>query len=152
MKQANQIAKYLTDISGVNVFENSRKRKNVEVRSLLTFMLRSHLNMKYGEIRDFYILNGKHYDHSTAIYSYKSFEMYRRYSNSLETILQKLQITLLEDMTLGDVSNTHRTLLQHKIQYLNNKDINKVLNLVNEMPLKEMYGEEQAKEKAPANI
>ena len=152
MKEANKIAEYLTDISGVNVFENSRKRANVEVRSLLTFMLRSHLNMTFHTIKDFYEANGKHYDHSTAIYSYKSFEMYRRYSSSLEEILQKLQITLLEDMTLGDISNTHRTLLQHKIQYLNNKDINKVLKLVNEMPLKEMYGEEQTKEKATANI
>ena len=39
------IATYLTYISGVDVFANSRKRANVEMRSLLTFILRNQFDM-----------------------------------------------------------------------------------------------------------
>ena len=67
MKEANKIAKHIIDISGINVFDNTRKREYIEMRSLLTFMLRHHCNMTYAQIRDFYESNGKSYDHTTIV-------------------------------------------------------------------------------------
>ena len=84
MREANKIAKHIIDISGVNVFDNTRKRKYIEMRSLLTFMLRNHCDMTFHEIKDFYISKGKNYDHTTAIHSFKTFETHRRYNPLLD--------------------------------------------------------------------
>ena len=54
MKEANKISKHIIDISGIDVFNNTRKREHIEMRSLLTFMLRHHCNMTFHEIKDFY--------------------------------------------------------------------------------------------------
>ena len=146
MKEANKIAKYLTDISEVDVFANSRRRENVEMRSLLTFILRNHLGMTFHQIKNFYENNGKHYDHATAMHSLKTFEVNRRYSKSLDEWLKKIQFLI------RDKSNIKKGMLEHKLQYLHSNDINKLLKIVNDMPQKEIDGERQTKEKAPANI
>jgi len=146
MKEANKIAKYLTDISEVDVFANSRRRENIDVRSLLTFILRNHLGMTFHQIKNFYENNGKHYDHATAMHSLKTFEVNRRYSKSLDEWLKKIQFLI------RDKSNIKKGMLEHKLQYLHSNDINKLLKIVNDMPQKEIDGERQTKEKAPANI
>ena len=146
MKEANQIAKYLTDISGVNVFENSRKRANVEVRSLLTFILRNQFNMSYHGIKRFYESNDKDYDHATAIHSLKTFEVNRRYNPKLDEWLNDIQHLLRDKVEIK------RGLLKHKIEYLYKKDVDKLLKITNDMKLKELNGERQTKEKATANI
>ena len=84
MKEANKIAKHIIDISGIDVFKNTRKREYIEMRSLLTFILRHHCNMRFTEIRDFYESKGKNYDHATALHSLKSFETHRRYNTKLD--------------------------------------------------------------------
>ncbi len=142
MKQANKIAEYLTDISGVNVFENSRKRANVETRSLLTFILRNQFSMGYHDIKRFYESNDKDYDHATAIYSYKSFGTYRKYNPKLN---KYLDLVLLK---LKDKSKLQKALINHIVENTLEKDLKKVLKLVDKLP----NGEEQTKEKATANI
>ena len=146
MKQANKIAEYLTDISGVNVFENSRKRPNVEIRSLLTFILRNQFNMSYHGIKRFYESNDKDYDHATAIHSLKTFEVNRRYNPKLDEWLNDIQHLLRDKVEIK------RGLLKHKIEYLYKKDVDKLLKITNDMKLKELNGERQTKEKATANI
>jgi len=146
MKEANKIAKYLTDISEVDVFANSRRRENIDVRSLLTFILRNHLGMTFHQIKNFYENNGKHYDHATAMHSLKTFEVNRRYSKSLDEWLRKIQFLI------RDKSNIKKGMLEHKLQYLHSNDINKLLKIVNDMPQKEIDGERQTKEKATTNI
>ena len=84
MKEANKIAENIIDISDIDVFKNTRKREYIEVRSLLTFMLRHHCNMTYHQIKDFYKSKGKSYDHATAIHSLKAFETHRRYNRNLD--------------------------------------------------------------------
>ena len=141
MKEANKIAKNIIDISGIDVFKNSRKREYVEVRSLLTFMLRHHCNMRFTEIRDFYETNGKNYDHATAIYSLKAFEMHRRYNPKLD---KYFDIVLLR---LRNKSKLRRALINHIIDYTKSKDLKKLLRIVDTLPLKDIDGKEQTKEK-----
>ena len=130
MKEANKIAKHIIDISGINVFENSRKRKYIEMRSLLTFMLRHHCDMKFKDIRDFYESNGKSYDHATAIYSLKAYEMHRRYNPLLD---KYFDLTLLK---LKDKSKLQKALINHIIDNTLEKDLKKVLKLVDSLPQK----------------
>ena len=141
MKEANKIAKNIIDISGIDVFKNTRKRKYVEIRSLLTFMLRHHCNMKFTDIRDFYKSNGKHYDHATAIYSLKAFEMHRRYNPKID---KYFDIALLR---IRNKSKLRRALINHIIDYTKSKDLKKLLRIVDTLPLKDIDGKEQTKEK-----
>ena len=102
MKEANKIAKHIIDISGIDVFDNTRKREHIEMRSLLTFMLRHHCNMKFKEIKDFYESNGKNYDHATALHSLKSFETHRRYNPKLDKYFDIDHESFKRDVVLDD--------------------------------------------------
>jgi len=141
MKEANKIAKDIIDISGIDVFKNSRKREYVEMRSLLTFMLRHHCNMKFTDIRDFYKSNGKSYDHATAIYSLRAFEMHRRYNPLLD---KYFDIALLR---VRNKAKLRRALLNHIIDYTKSKDLKRLLKIVDTLPLKQLDGKEQKQKK-----
>ena len=141
MKEANKIAKHIIDISGIDVFDNTRKREHIEMRSLLTFMLRHHCNMKFKEIKDFYESNGKNYDHATALHSLKSFETHRRYNPKLD---KYFDIVLLR---IRNKSKLRRALINHIIDYTKEKDIKKLLRIVYTLHLKAIDGKEQTKEK-----
>ena len=140
-KEANKISKHIVDISGIDVFKNTRKRKYVEMRSLLTFMLRHHCNMKFTDIRDFYRSNGKSYDHATAIYSLRAFEMHRRYNSLLD---KYFDIALLR---VRNKSKLRRALLNHIIDYTKSKDLKRLLKIVDTLPLKQLDGKEQKQKK-----
>jgi hypothetical protein len=141
MKEANKIAKHIIDISGIDVFENTRKREYIEMRSLLTFMLRHHCNMKFTDIRDFYESKGKNYDHATALHSLKSFETHRRYNPKLD---KYFDIVLLR---VRNKSKLRKALINHIIDHTKEKDLKRLLKIVDKLNLKELNGKEQTKEK-----
>ena len=141
MREANKIAKHIIDISGIDVFKNTRKRKYIEIRSLLTFMLRHHCNLTYHQIRDFYKSKGKSYDHATALHSLKSFESHRRYNRKLD---KYFDIVLLR---IRNKSKLRRALINHIIDYTKSKDLKKLLRIVDTLPLKDIDGKKQTKEK-----
>jgi len=137
MKEANKIAKHIIDISGINVFDNSRKREYIEMRSLLTFMLRHHCNMKFTDIRDFYESKGKNYDHATALHSLKSFETHRRYNPKID---KYFDIVLLR---IRNKSKLRKALINHIVDYTKEKDLKRLLKIVDKLK----DGKEQTKEK-----
>jgi len=137
MKEANKIAKHIIDISGIDVFDNTRKREYIEMRSLLTFILRHHCNMKFKEIKEFYQHNGKRYDHATALHSLKSFETHRRYNNKLD---KYFDIVLLR---VRNKSKLRKALINHIVDYTKEKDLKRLLKIVDKLK----DGKEQTKEK-----
>ena len=141
MREANKIAEDIIDISGLDVFDNTRKKEYIQMRSLLTFMLRHHCNMKFTEIRDFYESNGKNYDHATAIHSLRSFETNRKHNPKLD---KYFDIVLLR---VRNKSKLRRALINHIIDYTKSKDLKKLLRIVDTLPLKDIDGKEQTKEK-----
>ena len=142
MKEANKIAKHIIDISGINVFDNSRKREYIEMRSLLTFMLRHHCDMKFTDIRDFYESKGKNYDHATALHSLKSFETHRRYNPKLD---KYFDIVLLR---IRNKSKLRKALINHIVDYTKEKDLKRLLKIVDKLK----DGKEQRKEKADTSV
>mgnify|MGYP003148733747 CR=1 FL=1 len=141
MKEANKIAEDIIDISGIDVFKNSRKRTHIEMRSLLTFMLRHHCNMTFHEIKKFYQSKGKNYDHATALHSLKSFENHRRYNPKIDKYFDMMLLRL------RNKSKLRRALINHIIDYTKSKDLKKLLRIVDTLPLKDIDGKEQTKEK-----
>ena len=145
-REANRIAKHIIDISNIDVFKNTRKREHIEMRSLLTFMLRHHCNMTFHEIKDFYKSKGKNYDHATALHSLKSFETHRRYNPKLD---KYFDIVLLR---IRNKSKLRKALINHIIDYTKSKDLKKLLRIVDTLPLKDIDGKEQTKEKADTTL
>jgi len=141
MREANKIAKHIIDISGIDVFDNSRKREYIEMRSLLTFMLRNHCDMTFHEIKDFYISKGKNYDHTTAIHSFKTFEVHRRYNDKLD---KYFDIVLLR---VRNKSKLRKALINHIVDHTKEKDLKRLLKIVDKLPLNDIDGKEQTKEK-----
>ena len=132
MKEANKIARDIINISGIDVFDNTRKKEYIQMRSLLTFMLRHHCNMKFKDIRDFYESNGKNYDHSTAIHSLRSFETNRKYNPKLD---KYFDIVLLR---VRNKSKLRKALLSHIIDNTKAKDLKRLLNIVDKLNLKDI--------------
>lgn len=94
----NYIANLLENISEINPFENTRKMEVIEIRSVLVCIMREVEKMSYHSIKDYFNSKGKHFDHATAMHSYKNFEMYCRYNNKLEGYFN----TLIDASTQGD--------------------------------------------------
>jgi hypothetical protein len=80
---AQQAARLIKKLTGLNVFENTRKREYIEIRSLLVYILKDIEKMTLFSIRDFFKSNGKNYDHSTVLHAYNNYSMYSRYNKKL---------------------------------------------------------------------
>mgnify|MGYP003147807801 CR=1 FL=1 len=80
------IAKAVIKLSGLNVFKNSRQRKYVEMRALLSYMLREDLYMGWSRISQFYQDNGKSMNHATVIHAVKNYPVYRKHNKQLQKL------------------------------------------------------------------
>jgi len=135
MTEALKIAKRINRLSDVNVFENSRSSKVVEVRSLLNKILYDFKNMTLAQIRDFYINKGKPMNHATVLHSLQSFNMYRRYNPKLNEYFDEM-IKQYELSTKYEKRNS----IEHKIKYLSDDSLDKAHDLVDELFTKDLIG------------
>ena len=78
-----EIANKIIELSGINIFEDSRKKNIVEMRSLLIYILREKLGMRWVNIALFLKANNKPVNHATLIHSVKNFEMYKKENKQL---------------------------------------------------------------------
>ena len=104
------IADKISELSGIDVFKDNRERKVVEVRSLLTYLLRDKLKMRWKNIVLFYDQNGKKINMANVMHSYKKFPYYQNHNSELI----KLQSQFLFD---PDISHDEID----KISYLEKK-------------------------------
>jgi len=81
---AQETSRVLRKVTGINIFENTRRQNIVEVRSLFVYLMRTVEHMTYYNIRDFFENNGKPYDHTTAMHAYNSYAMYSKYNRKLD--------------------------------------------------------------------
>lgn len=77
------LADKITELSGIDVFANNRGRKVVEVRSLLTYLLRDKLKMRWKNIVLFYDQNNKKINMPNVMHSYKKYPYYQQQNSEL---------------------------------------------------------------------
>jgi hypothetical protein len=135
MTEALKIAKRINRLSDVNVFENSRSSKVVEVRSLLNKILYDFKNMTLAQIRDFYRNTGKPMDHATVLHSLKNFNMYRRYNPKLNEYFDEM----IKHYELSTKYEKQKA-IEHKIKYLSDDNLEEAHALVNKLFTKELIG------------
>jgi hypothetical protein len=72
-----EIANKISEISGIDLFNKSRKRNVIEHRGLLCYILRDKLKMRWEKIAKFYKAQGWPVNHATLINSYNKWYMYK---------------------------------------------------------------------------
>ena len=133
IRRVSKIANKINNLSGINIFDNTRKREYVEARSLLSFVLRRYEKMTLIQIRDFYRLNGKDMNHATVIHGVKNFNIFKQYNTDLMDWLNVIS----DD--IGEYNNeAKRELIKLKLNYISNKDVDELALVVDEMTKKEL--------------
>ena len=122
---AQQMARTLKNLTGVNVFENSRRTDVIEIRSLLVYILREVENMTYYSIRDFFIENGRPYDHTTALHAYRNYIMFTKYSPQLKEyfniVVEKSNTEKSKKLIAKSIIDTQEPVVAEIFTYMVNK-------------------------------
>jgi len=84
------IANKITEISGINLFQKSRKRNVIEHRGLLCYILRDKLKMRWQKMEKFYTSQGWAVNHATLINSYRKWYIYKTNQDVIK-ILKEFQ-------------------------------------------------------------
>ena len=125
-QQADIIADQIKELSGLDIYKNTRQREYVEARSLLIFLMYNTLNFRLSEIEQFFVSKGKHYNHATVLYALKNFNSYRQFNKNITLWLNKI--------TNKDTSVIQKTsVILENIKALRGEDIHILYNIVQEM-------------------
>ena len=136
-KRALDIAREISNLAQLNVFENTRQREYVEARSLLALILKKYLNIGLTRIAKFFKDNKKTMHHATVLHLIRSYDVHKRYNKNLD---KWLEIVI---NNIDDVGNENkRTLIKHRIKYLTNKDIDELALYTEDMYNKVLQKEE----------
>jgi len=84
--KAIDIANKITEISGINLFEKTRKRNVIEHRGLLCYILREKLKMRWQKMEKFYTSQGWPVNHATLMNSYKKWYIYKTNENIIKIL------------------------------------------------------------------
>tara|TARA_R110000822_G_scaffold115344_1_gene247125 strand:- start:3110 stop:3604 length:495 start_codon:yes stop_codon:yes gene_type:complete len=106
----NEIGQKIIDLSGIDIYKNTRKRNYVEMRALLCYLLREKLNMRWMYIANFFESNGKTMTHATAMHLVKQFDMYKKHNKQIEEF--ENMFIFKSNLNYDDID---------KIHYLENK-------------------------------
>jgi hypothetical protein len=140
----NEIAEKIIELSGINIFERSRKREIVEMRSLFFYILRNKLDMGLTEISRYFEDSASSINHATVIWSLKNYDVYKTTNKKIQEI--EKMIVLKTSMNIKGINRESYLELKCKeleaeIERLNTKpNESKIIDLINKIP-KEREGE-----------
>lgn len=140
----NEIAEKVIELSGINIFERSRKREIVEMRSLFFYILRNKLDMGLTEISRYFEDSASSINHATVIWSLKNYDVYKTTNKKIQEI--EKMIVLKTSMNIKGINRESYLELKCKeleaeIERLNTKpNESKIIDLINKIP-KEREGE-----------
>tara|TARA_R100000231_G_scaffold1203_1_gene2062 strand:- start:5462 stop:5905 length:444 start_codon:yes stop_codon:yes gene_type:complete len=118
----------IESLSGYKVFDNTRRREVVEVRSLLYTVLKKFYRFTLREIQDLAEEYNYTITHASVIHSLKSFEVYSKYSPHLLEWYHAVVIDLEEDLAAQRID-----FIKPKLKYLSDDDLLKLSTIVKEM-------------------
>lgn len=90
MTALDKLAKRINEEFNVNIFKHTRARNVVDARSVFCYIVRTEYNLSLHAIAEFFIKNGKPYDHSTAVHSIKNYEIVKKYDRRAEQVVENI--------------------------------------------------------------
>ena len=112
-------------LSGINIFQNTRRREVVEVRSLLYSILKKFYRFNLREIQDLCSEHGYNITHASVIHSLKSFDVYKTYNKNLDDWYHAVVIDLEEDVAAQRID-----FIKPKLKYLSEQNLLKLSTTV----------------------
>ncbi len=134
----NEIAEKVIELSGINIFERSRKREVVEMRSLFFYILKNKLDMGLTEMSRYFEDSASSINHATIIWALKNYELYKSTNKRIQEIEE--MIILKTSMNIKGINReTYLELkckeLEAEIERLNTKpNESKIIDLINQVP------------------
>ena len=90
MTALDRLAKRINEEFNVNIFKHTRARNVVDARSVFCYIVRNEYNLSLHAIAEYFIKNGKPYDHSTAVHSIKNYEIVKKYDKRAEQVVENI--------------------------------------------------------------
>ena len=118
----NNVQGLIKQITGVDIFQETRKQEVVEYRAIANVFLNKILGYSLMDIVRWYQSNGKNSHHATIIFSINNYDIYKKYNKDLE----KMFNTLLSSTT----STTSIADLIREVKDLNQKELNDLMKYV----------------------
>jgi len=115
-------------LSQVRVFENTRRREIVEVRSLLYTVLKKFYRFNLREIMEIGQEYGYYITHASVIHSLNSFDVYKTYNKNLDEWYHAIVIDLEEDVAAARID-----FIKPKLKYLSEDQLLNLSTIVKEM-------------------
>jgi len=122
------IANKITELSGINLFQKSRKRNIIEHRGLLCYILRDKLKMRWQKMEKFYTSQGWPVNHATLINSYRNWDIYKTNKDVIK-ILKEFQFEEEDQDEIDKVD-----MLETKCTNLKKKLEDPLVKLISELP------------------
>jgi hypothetical protein len=118
----NNVQGLIKQITGVDIFQETRKQEVVEYRAVANLFLNKIMGYSLMDIVRWYQSNGKNSHHATIIFSINNYDIYKKYNKDLE----KMFNTLLSSTT----STTSIADLIREVKDLNQKELNDLMKYV----------------------
>ncbi len=123
-----RIAESVCKVTGVNVFENTRKREVVEARAMLNYIYRRVCGLTYYAIKRIYLGQGKSMHHATILHSVKNYEMYEKYNPSL---LEMRMLVLSSDRSTA-TDPLRKEFIRENIKHMDSEIVENVYEIIYE--------------------
>ena len=131
-----QIANKIELYSGIKIFEDTRRKPVIELRSLLVYLLREKLGMRWLNIALFFKSRGKPIHHATLIYSNKQYKMYKKTNSHLQEIENLFSFKF--NLTYDEIDRIH--FLENKCNNYEKKLEEPLIQLISKIP-QDVYDE-----------
>ena len=140
IEDIKKIGDSVKEVSGLDIFDNTRRRDYVEMRALVCYVLRKKLRIGLTNIALYFQSEGKTMHHATVIHLVKMYPMYKRYNSRLASIENSFeQLNNLEFNQDSYIRNQYLSYNYDKLQekYKNLKDnikTNPILDILQDIP------------------
>jgi hypothetical protein len=118
----NNVQELIKQISGVDIFQETRKQEVVEYRAVANLFLNKILGYSLMDIVRWYQSNGKNSHHATIIFSINNYDIYKKYNKDLEKMFNNLLSSTTSTTSIAD--------LIREVKDLNQKELNDLMKYV----------------------
>ena len=100
---AQEISDRIIKKTGVNVFEDTKKKEVIHYRSLLIYLLREKMNLRWTNIALFFKANEKDITHATVIHSHHYYKFYKEENLKLEKLEKQFNFKPIDVDTIDKI-------------------------------------------------
>jgi hypothetical protein len=118
----NNVQGLIKQITGVDIFQETRKQEVVEYRAVANLFLNKIMGYSLMDIVRWYQSNGKNSHHATIIFSINNYDIYKKYNKDLEKIFNTLLSSTTSTTSIAD--------LIREVKDLNQKELNDLMKYV----------------------